>query len=309
MKRTITLLALILTTTIVNSQTIYSKAYGDPKHEPIIYLHGGPGYNSIGFEITTAQKLSESEFYVIVYDRRGEGRSPDKQAAFTFQETFDDLDDIYKKFNLKNATLIGHSFGGIVGTLYTEQHPKKVKALVMVAAPVDMQETFLNIIKTSKSIYEDKKDSTNLMYIGMLEKMDKTSLAYSSYSFGHAMQNGFYMPKAPTKEALAIYTTLKTDTSFGSKGAVMTIEAPTGFWKNESYTSIDLTKHLSNILKKEIPLFGLYGTEDGLYSEEQVTKLKNMMPTTNFKDIDNCSHNVFIDQQDQFITALKTWIK
>ena len=90
MKKTITLFAIILTTTIVNSQTIYSKAFGDPKNDPIIYLHGGPGYNSMGFEITTAQKLSENGFYVIVYDRRGEGRSPDEQAVFTFQETFDD---------------------------------------------------------------------------------------------------------------------------------------------------------------------------------------------------------------------------
>ena len=102
---------------------------------------------------------------------------------------------------------------------------------------------------------------------------------------------------------------MKADTLFGSKGAGMTIEAPTGFWKNENYTSIDLTEHLKNVLKKKIPLFGLYGIEDGLYSEEQVTRLKNMMPKTNFKYIENCSHNVFIDQQDQFITALKTWIK
>jgi len=285
MKKTIALFALFLTTTIVNSQTIYSKAYGDPNNTPIIFFHGGPGYNSMGFEITTAQKLSESGFYVIVYDRRGEGRSPDEQAAFTFQETFDDLDAIYEKFNLRNATLIGHSFGGIVGTLYSEQYPEKVKALILVAAPLSMQETFLTIIKTSKSIYENKKDSTNLMYIGMLEKMDKTSLAYSSYCFGHAMQNGFYTPKAPSKEALAIYAKMKTDTSFGSLGASMTIEAPTGFWKNENYTSIDLTEHLNSMLKMEIPLFGLYGTEDGLYAKEQVMQLKKMMPLTNLSTL------------------------
>jgi len=309
MKKTITVLTLFLTITLVNAQTLYSKAYGDPNHDAIIYLHGGPGYNSMGFEITTAQKLSESGFYVIVYDRRGEGRSPDKQAAFTFQQTLADLDDIYKKFNLNTATLLGHSFGGIIGTLFSENHTKKVKALVMVAAPLSMQETFLTIIKTSKSIYEIKKDSTNLMYIGMLEKMDKTSIAYSSYSFGHAMQNGFYTPKVPSKEALVIYTNLKADTSFARNGASLSIEAPTGFWENENYTSIDLSENLSNLIKNKTPLFGIYGTEDGLYSEEQVRQLKNLMPITNFKYLDNCSHNVFIDQQDQFITALKEWIK
>jgi proline iminopeptidase len=309
MKNKITLLAIIFITNIINAQAIYSKAYGDPKNEPIIYLHGGPGYNSIGFEVTTAQKLSESGFYVIVYDRRGEGRSPDENAKFTFQETFDDLDIIYKKFKLKDATLIGHSFGGILGTLYAEKYPKKVKSLLLVAAPVSMQETFSNIIKTSKKIYENNEDSTNLMYIGMIEKMNKNSLEYSSYSFGHAMQNGFYTPKAPSEEALVIYTELKANPSFVNDGATLTIEAPEGFWKNENYTSIDITQNLKSVLKNKIQIFGLYGKDDGLYSEEQVMKLKNILPENNLKYMDNCSHNVFIDQQDEFITALKNWIR
>ena len=309
MIKKITLFAFILTTISVSSQTIYSKAFGEPNNEPIIYLHGGPGYNSIGFEVTTAQELAESGFYVIIYDRRGEGRSPDKNAKFTFQETYDDLDAIYKKFNLESASLIGHSFGGVIGTLYAVQYPKKIKSLVLVAAPISMQETFLTIIKTSKSMYEKNKDSTNLKYIGILEKMDKNSLEYSSYSFGHAMQNGFYTPKAPSEQALTIYTKLRTNPKFLTDGATMTYEAPKGFWKNENYTSIDLTQNLKSILQNKIPIFGLYGTEDGLYSEEQIMKLKKIIPLNNFKYMDNCSHNVFIDQQEQFITALKTWIK
>ncbi len=49
-KKTIILIAFIILATIgANSQTIYSKAFGDPNNEPVIYLHGGPGYNSIGF--------------------------------------------------------------------------------------------------------------------------------------------------------------------------------------------------------------------------------------------------------------------
>tara|TARA_R110002051_G_scaffold290773_1_gene354438 strand:- start:66407 stop:67339 length:933 start_codon:yes stop_codon:yes gene_type:complete len=308
MKQTITLFAFFIATISVSAQTIYSKAFGDPSNEPLIYLHGGPGYNSIGFEITTAEKLSENGFFVVVYDRRGEGRSSDENAKFTFEETFDDLDAIYTKFNLEDATLIGHSFGGVVGTLYAEEYPNKIKSLVLVAAPLSIQETLSTIIKTSKNIYESNNDNTNLKYIGMLETMDKNSLEYSSYSFGHAMQNGFYTPKAPSKEALAIYTKLKTDTLFKSKDAKMTMEAPKGFWKNENYTSIDLTQNLKNVLKNKIEIFGLYGTEDGLYSKEHVEKIRGVIPKNNLKYMENCSHNVFIDQQNQFITSLKTWI-
>ena len=308
MIKTITILAFLITPITINSQTIYSKAYGNPKNEPIIYLHGGPGYNSIGFELTTAKKMSKNGFYVVVYDRRGEGRSKDKNAKFTFQETFKDLTIIYKKYNLKKATLFGHSFGGIIGTLFAEKYPEKAKKLILVAAPLSMQETFLNIIKTSKSMYIKNGDKTNLKYIEMLEKMDTTSIAYSSYSFGHAMQNGFYTPKTPSKEALAIYSKLKTDASFIKDGATMTMEAPRGFLKNENYTSIDLTLSLKKILKNNTQIFGLYGKEDGLYSKEQVLKIKNILPLHHFKYMDNCSHNVFIDQQDKLITSLKQWL-
>ena len=308
MKKIIVLFSIILATIEVSSQTIYSKSFGDSSNEPLIYLHGGPGYNSIGFEISTAKILAESGFYVIVYDRRGEGRSPDKNTKFTFQETYEDLDAIYKKYNLENATLIGHSFGGVIGILYAEKYPEKIQSLVLVAAPLSIQETLLTIIKSSKSLYEKKEDSTNLKYIGMLEKMDKNSLEYSSYSFGHAMQNGFYTPKKPSEEAFAIYKKLKTNPSFVTDGSKMTYEAPKGFWKNENYTSIDLSQRLKNVLKNETQVFGLYGTEDGLYSEEQIMKLKAIIPKNNFKYMDNCSHNVFIDQQNQFIASLKAWI-
>lgn len=59
----------------VSAQQLYSKAYGDPKNPAIIYLHGGPRGNATLFEGTTANALAERGFYVIVYDRRGEGRS------------------------------------------------------------------------------------------------------------------------------------------------------------------------------------------------------------------------------------------
>lgn len=309
MKKTLAVFVFIVSTIIVNSQTIYSKAFGNPSDKPLIYLHGGPGYNSVGFESTTAQKLSESGFYVISYDRRGEGRSPDKDAKFTFNETLDDINLIYEKFNLTSATLIGHSFGGIIATLYAEKHPNKTKSIILVSAPLSMQETFSTILKSSKSIYIGNKDSVNLNYINMLEKMDKSSIEYSSYCFSHAMQNGFYYPKELTKEASNIYSTFKTDSLLIKYSSKMSYEAPKGFWQNEKYTTLDLKNNLKQIVKNGTPVFGLYGKDDGLFSESQVKKIENLVGETNLVYLDNCSHNLFIDQQTKFINALKKWIE
>lgn len=299
----------ILSTIVVNSQTIYSKAFGNPNDKPIIYLHGGPGYNSVSFEITTAKKLSEKGFYVIIYDRRGEGRSPDENAKFTFTETFDDLNLIYNKFNLKSATLIGHSFGGIIAILYTEKYPNKINSIILASTPLSMQETFLTILKSSKAIYKSKKDTVNLNYINMLEKMDKSSIEYSSYCFRHAMQNGFYYPKEPTKEAINIYSKFKTNTLLLKYGSRMTFEGSKGFWENEKYTMLYLKENLLKIFENNTPIFGLYGKDDGLFSKNQTSKIESIIGENNFEYLNNCSHNPFIDQQTIFINLLIKWVK
>ena len=307
MKNTIILIALFGATFIANSQKIYTKTFGNSKSKPIIFLHGGPGYNSVSFEVTTAQKIADNDFYVIVYDRRGEGRSEDKNAKFTFQETFDDLNEIYKKFSLKRATLIGHSFGGIITTLFAEKYPKSINSIILVSAPISLPETFKTIIKSIKSIYQTKKDDTNLNYINMLEKMDSNSIEYSSYCFAHAMQNGFYSTRNPNDLAKNIYATFRTDTLLSKYASKMDYIAPQGFWKNEKYTTINLTENLKVLKSKNLKIYSLFGKEDGLYSAEQIAKTENIVGISNNKYLENCSHNVFIDQQKIFIETLKKW--
>ena len=309
MKNIFILLTLFAVTLIAHGQTIYTKTFGNPKNKPLIFLHGGPGYNSTSFEVTTGQRLADNGFYVIVYDRRGEGRSEDKNAKFTFKETFDDLNGIYKKFGLKKASLIGHSFGGIIATLFAEKYSENIEAVVLVSSPLSMQETFKTIVKKTKLIYETKKDNLNLNYINILENMDTNSIKYSSYCFAHAMQNGFYSTQNPNDLAKKIYSNLRTDTLVTKFAAKMDYIAPQGFWINEKYTSINLTENLTKLRSENVKFYGFFGEEDGLYSIEQITKMKNIIGIINIKYLENCSHNVFIDQQKIFIETLKKWIK
>lgn len=308
MKTIITTTIFLLVTMVALGQSVYIKTFGNSKDEPIIFLHGGPGYNCANFEATTAQKLADEGYFVIVYDRRGEGRSKDLSAEFTFHETFDDLQSIYSEYTLTSATLIGHSFGGIVATLFAEINPEQVQSIILVGAPVSLQATFKNILVRSKSIYQTNKDSVNLKYISMLENMDTSSIEYSSYCFGHAMQNGFYSPEKPTEEAKSIYSKFRTDPLLTKYASQMSYEAPTGFWKNEKYTTIDLTEKLQTLQKKNVEIYGLYGKEDGLFSEQQINDLQDLIGNSQLRYLDNCSHNVFIDQQTEFIVAIKTWI-
>jgi proline iminopeptidase len=309
MKQFIIASILLFSTIIVCGQKIYTKTFGNPKDKAVVFLHGGPGYNCVNFERTTAQKLADKGFFVIVYDRRGEGRSEDKKAKYTFDETLNDINYLLKKNKIKKAVFIGHSFGGLVATLFAEKYPDKTEAVVLVGAPVVFQETFRTIIKSSKEIYKQKNDTVNLKYITMLEKMDTSKLEYSSYCFAHARQNGFYSTKSPTDQAKSIYASYKTDSVIIKYGSRMNYQAAMGFWKNEKYTTIDLTSNIKKLLSQNLKIYGLYGKDDGLFSEEQVFNTQYLLGDNNLKYFDNCGHNVFIDQQTQFIETLVKWVK
>ncbi len=290
------------------SQSLYTKSYGENKSNTLIFLHGGPGYNSASFEATTAQKLADNGFFVIVYDRRGEGRSTDVNAKFTFEETSEDINNIYTQYGLTSASLIGHSFGGIVGTLYAEKYPDKVNALILVSAPVSLQESFNNIINRTKKIYEEKNDSEGLKTVALLERMDNSSLQYSSLCFMEAMKNGFYATKNSSVESKKIRAKFVNDSLF-HYSLQMTPSPAAGFWKNEKYTTMDITSNIQNLISKKVKIYGIYGVDDGLYSKEQVIQTAAILGENNLQYLPDCSHSVFIDQQEKFVSSIKEWTK
>jgi proline iminopeptidase len=308
--KTITLSVLFTLFTICTfASKLYVKTFGNKNNTAILFLHGGPGYNCVTFESTTAQALSDKGFFVIVYDRRGEGRSVDANAKYNFAESIKDINLIFETQKIKKAIFLGHSFGGILATKFAEANPEKVDRIILVGAPIALQETFTTIINTCKNNYIKNNDSTSLGYISMLQEMDINSLEYSSYTFMHAMQNKLYSPKIYSDEAKTIYKKMKTDSVAKLFASKMTIEAPTGFWTNEKYTNMNIADNIKKLIANKIQIFGLYGKDDGLYSPLQIASLQNIVGENNIKYIDNASHSVFIDQQTLFIESILNWSK
>lgn len=293
----------------VNAQTnntIYSKSYGQSENPAIIFIHGGPRGNSTLFEGTTAKKLAEKGFYVIVYDRRGEGRSIDTTAAFTYQEAIKDLNELYKSYNIKKANIIAHSFGGLVGTLYTEQNPEKVNSLILAGALFSQQETYDHILKTAKRIYQRKNDTLMISQVSKIEKLNKNSAEYRKQCFEIASQNNYFKMPFPTEEANEIRENYELS-EFG-KNNIRNDNAPILFYKNESKNNID-TKPILKNLKKQIKLFAVYGQQDSIFSEKQLSDMEKTVKKQNFKIIENCSHYLFVDQQQIFISTIVKWLK
>ncbi|SDG27706.1 proline iminopeptidase [Dyadobacter soli] len=291
----------------VVGQALYSRAFGKKTDEPVIFLHGGPGSSAVYFEATTAQKLADKGFYVLIYDRRGEGRSVETDAKMTYDEFFTDLNSIYKTYNITRAHLIGFSFGGLVTALYAEKYPEKVKSIVLVSALVSQQASYHTILDSVERIYRSRQDSANLQALGKVRTMDTLSLAYRTEVFAHASRNGFFSLQNPDPAARRIYATYNTDTLI--KAYVKNEQAVGTLWKNEARKNIDTTPVLKKLTQTGMPIYAIYGKQDGLYSKDQIADLQAITGQSRLKYLDNCSHTAFIDQQAQFLEAVGEWLK
>ena len=303
------LFIILLISCTAQAQKLYIKTFGEKGDTPLIFLHGGPGYNSASFEFSTAEELAKKGFFVVVYDRRGEGRSTDNKAEFTFKESTKDLKKICASLKLKKVNLLGHSFGGMIATEFAKKYSKKVQSIILIGAPLNLQESFKTIIATAKKQYTQKKDSLFLQSISLVEKADTNSIMYASSCFQFAMMSGAYNTKEPSPQAMELYKKCFQNAIFKKYAAKMTTKPVSGFWKNEHYTTLNITQDIINLKNSGVPYFGLYGKEDGLYSSQQIEELKNLIGTKNVEYLDNCSHAVFIDQQELFIECIIKWTK
>ncbi|GAB5465894.1 MAG: alpha/beta hydrolase [Candidatus Kapaibacteriales bacterium] len=305
----LSLVLLLITTNVFSSGGLFSKAYGDEKNEAIIFLHGGPGYNSFTFEASTAQKLADKGYYVIVFDQRGCGRSQSmSENKFTFEEAFDDIKSLYSKYHIEKASLIGHSWGGTLGAYFAAENSELVNHLILTDSPLSYQESFKVIHNKCREIYTKQENSQQLKYLDMIESMDHKSLQYSGYTFMHAMSAGLYSPKVQTEDAAKIYKEMSKNED-AELMKVMTQPPVMGLHANEAYTTINISDKLKAAIDSGIKVYGIYGNEDGLFDETQFDKFREIMGKDHFFVVEGAGHSVFIDQQKEFIDLVEKVLK
>ncbi len=121
----------------------YTKIIGDTSNAnpSIIFLHGGPGGYIHSAIIEQMKALSKNGYNVYLYDQIGSGLSDrlPKPKDYSFGKHLNDLDEIIKlQIKTNKVILIGHSYGGILATHFTADHPELVDKLIL-SSPGDLQ--------------------------------------------------------------------------------------------------------------------------------------------------------------------------
>jgi proline iminopeptidase len=286
------------------STELYSKAYGNPTHPAIVFFHGGPGYNSVNFEFSSAEDLVKKGFYVVVFDQRGCGRSKEYKPdnSFSFEDQIGDIISVFSKHNIKKASLIGHSWGGTLATKFAEKHPDKVERIIFIGAPMSYQLSFKGILKRCEEKFSAAKDSVNLKRIAHVRKQDTATLAYSGTCFMLAMANGFYAPAEKSEFSESFKKKMESNEN-RKYLTLMETEPVQGVYASEKYILLDVYKNWLE-LRKTIPLFAFYGSEDGLFDQKQLDLIKEAVTPEHFHLVKGASHNVFIDKHEEFLSLI-----
>ena len=97
--------------------------------EPLILLHG-IGSNSKSFH--RQLKAFSTHFTTIAWDAPGFGKSGMPSTPITGIETYSEaLLNLLDAENLKSATILGHSFGGIIAQDFYRRYPNRTQSLIL----------------------------------------------------------------------------------------------------------------------------------------------------------------------------------
>jgi pimeloyl-ACP methyl ester carboxylesterase len=114
---------------------VYWESCGNPAGTPALFLHGGPGS---GCSSGQRRFFDPSLYRAVLFDQRGSGRSrplassPDAcLSTNTTAHLVADIEMLRVMLDVDRWTVLGLSWGTILGLAYAEAHPHRVKALVL----------------------------------------------------------------------------------------------------------------------------------------------------------------------------------
>ncbi|KAK2149803.1 hypothetical protein LSH36_436g05014 [Paralvinella palmiformis] len=109
---------------------VYYEQCGNPKGNPVIFLHEGPGG---GCDANIRRFFDPNAYRIVVMDQRGAGKStpPAELKDNTTWHLVSDIEKLREHLDISKWVVFGGSWGSALSLAYSEQHPDRVKALVL----------------------------------------------------------------------------------------------------------------------------------------------------------------------------------
>lgn len=123
----------------VRGKRLYVEMAGASDAPALLFVHGGPGgCGCYEFMLHQRERLGK-HLRLIAIDQRGVLRSEalTEEDPLTIQDLIDDLETVREHVGIAHWSVLGHSFGGFLATMYAHQYPQSVKKLLLDCPTLD----------------------------------------------------------------------------------------------------------------------------------------------------------------------------
>jgi proline iminopeptidase len=109
---------------------MYWEQSGNPRGQPVLFLHGGPG---AGAAPGHRRFFDPAHYRIVIFDQRGAGRSTPlgELCDNTTPHLVADIDALRSHLGIERWLVFGGSWGSTLALAYSEAHPKRCTGLIL----------------------------------------------------------------------------------------------------------------------------------------------------------------------------------
>lgn len=294
----------------------YTSLDGDTTNakSPVVFLHGGPGGYIHSAIINQMKEVAKNGYDVYLYDQVGSGLSDrlPKPKDYSFNRHLDDLNEIFKSHIKSNRIiLIGHSYGGILATHYSANHPESIEKLIL-SSPGDLQPYRLNADSTMADLNKLYPTPSQYNFKTPIEVFEQTERDFLQPRIVMSMMCAlvFNFKWASDKEFDDYTNTMASKFTKGMVANPTNVEPEEGGAGGYSHGFSNYYGDLSDVRDKlkqlntpTLVLQGQYDQGDYASVYEYVDLLKG-----NYVFIENAGHIIWWDKPTEYKSAILNFL-
>ncbi len=263
--------------------SIAADAYGDPAHQPVLFLHGG-GQTRHAWG-GSAEALADAGFYTICMDHRGHGESGwAARGQYRLDHFVEDLRGVLKQLP-GQPVLVGASLGGMTALLAeTSQEESVAKAVILVDVTPRLETEGVDRIMAFM------RGGT-----GGFGSIEEAADAIARY--------------LPHRKRPKDLSGLEKNLRRGDDGRHYWHWDPEMLrtWERDQYTAEDdrrMKERLSKVRNLRIPALLVRGRLSDIVSPQTAAEFLEMVPHAEYVDLADAHHMVAGDRNDAFTGAI-----
>lgn len=278
---------------------IHWQAHGDPSRPSLVFIHGGPGWNSRQLEMALAKDLSR-DHHVVFYDQAGCGQSEaPKGGAYRFAAHVADLKAVLAASGAKQPLLVGHAFGGTLALQALEDPTLGLRGAVLVGTPIDQPAALRALLRRCRAHFAARGNQEGLDAMAQAEAAGPASVRYATDLITAARFLGFNSAANPTPEAKALAAAMREGIPSFWDRRTAPFEA---FVRDEG---LFMRQDQAVVQRHASRLGAIYGAEDWALAPGVEVMLRGALGPKRFRVVAGASQEVFLDQPSAFLAALR----